>query len=148
MHHHHHAAAVIFMQSLHNCIKNQITSGIKSYPALLCHSSRKLGGRSRDQVRRDRQIFLPLSFSFAGHISLSFPWVLAMDLSIYHPSSLFYTQEKLSMYRPGGYHPVCLGDTFKDGRYKIFHKLGWGGFSMIPFGLQETESAPTEQSFL
>ena len=66
-----------------------------------------------------------------------------MDLSVYHPSNLFYTQERLSMYRPGGYHPVCLGDTFKDDRYKIFHK---GDF--LPFGLQETESAPTEQSFL
>jgi serine/threonine-protein kinase SRPK3 len=34
-------------------------------------------------------------------------------------------------YRPGGYHPVCLGDTFKGGRYKVHHKLGWGGFSTV-----------------
>jgi serine/threonine protein kinase len=31
----------------------------------------------------------------------------------------------------GGYHPVCLGDTFKNGRYKIHHKLGFGGFSTV-----------------
>ncbi|KAJ6027408.1 uncharacterized protein N7446_003998 [Penicillium canescens] len=30
-----------------------------------------------------------------------------------------------------GYHPVNIGDTFKNGRYKIHHKLGWGGFSTV-----------------
>ncbi|KAK9426952.1 kinase-like protein [Lipomyces doorenjongii] len=53
------------------------------------------------------------------------------DLSIYRPCNLLHTEEKLSRYQPGGYHPVCLGDTFKDGRYKIHHKLGWGGFSTV-----------------
>ncbi|OGM49926.1 hypothetical protein ABOM_001472 [Aspergillus bombycis] len=53
------------------------------------------------------------------------------DLSIYRQSNLLYTQEQLSRYRPGGYHPVCLGDTFKNGRYEIHHKLGWGGFSTV-----------------
>jgi hypothetical protein len=47
-------------------------------------------------------------------------------------SNLLYTQETLRyIYRPGGYHPVCLGDTFKKGRYKIYHKLGCGGFSTV-----------------
>ncbi|KAH8782036.1 kinase-like domain-containing protein [Hyaloscypha sp. PMI_1271] len=53
------------------------------------------------------------------------------DLSIYCSSNLLYNQEKMSRYRPGGFHPVCLGDTFKEGRYKICHKLGWGGFSTV-----------------
>ncbi|GFF72119.1 protein kinase dsk1 [Aspergillus lentulus] len=53
------------------------------------------------------------------------------DLSVYHHGNLLHTQERLSSYRPGGYHPVCLGDTFKNGRYKIQHKLGWGGFSTV-----------------
>ena len=53
------------------------------------------------------------------------------DLSIYHQSNLLYFEEKIAKYQPGGYHPVCLGDTFKDGRYKIHHKLGWGGFSTV-----------------
>ncbi|KAG5952897.1 hypothetical protein E4U57_005762 [Claviceps arundinis] len=35
--------------------------------------------------------------------------------------------ESLDRYGPGGYHPVALGDVLKDGRYKILHKLGWGG---------------------
>lgn len=46
------------------------------------------------------------------------------DVTIYHPNDLIYTQEKLSKYRHGGYHPVTLGDTFDDGRYKALHKLG------------------------
>lgn len=53
------------------------------------------------------------------------------DLSVYEQNNLLYSQEKLSKYRPGGYHPVSLGDTFKDGRYEIHHKLGWGGFSTV-----------------
>ncbi|KAF2789022.1 kinase-like protein [Melanomma pulvis-pyrius CBS 109.77] len=39
--------------------------------------------------------------------------------------------EPIARYRPGGYHPICLGDTFKDGRYKILHKLGYGGFATV-----------------
>ncbi|KAK4207539.1 kinase-like domain-containing protein [Rhypophila decipiens] len=37
------------------------------------------------------------------------------------------------MYRPGGFHLVHLGDTLDDGpaRYKIVHKLGFGGFSTV-----------------
>lgn len=54
-----------------------------------------------------------------------------MDLSLYYQSNLLYTQESLSKYQPGGYHPVNLGDTFKNDRYKIHHKLGWGGFSTV-----------------
>ncbi|KAJ5781209.1 hypothetical protein N7457_006369 [Penicillium paradoxum] len=52
-----------------------------------------------------------------------------MDLSLYCQSNLLHTQESLLKYQPGGYHPVNLGDTFKNDRYKIHHKLGWGGFS-------------------
>jgi non-specific serine/threonine protein kinase len=30
-------------------------------------------------------------------------------------------------YKPGGYHPVDLGDEFKNGQYKVIRKLGeWG----------------------
>jgi serine/threonine-protein kinase SRPK3 len=55
-----------------------------------------------------------------------------MDVfDIYQPSNLLFTQEPVSKYRPGGFHPVRLGDTFKGGRYTIHHKLGWGGFSTV-----------------
>ncbi|KAM0206373.1 hypothetical protein ACHAPA_009584 [Fusarium lateritium] len=34
-------------------------------------------------------------------------------------------------YHPGGYHPVHLGDTFSDGRYKVIRKLGEGSYSTV-----------------
>ena len=34
-------------------------------------------------------------------------------------------------YKIGGLHPVQLGDTYKDGRYRIVHKLGFGSFSAV-----------------
>lgn len=37
--------------------------------------------------------------------------------------------EPIDRYRPGGYHPIELGQVLKNGRYKILHKIGWGGFS-------------------
>lgn len=39
--------------------------------------------------------------------------------------------ESLERYRPGGYHPVNINDTFKSGRYRVLHKLGWGGYSTV-----------------
>lgn len=54
-----------------------------------------------------------------------------MDLSLFNQSNLLYTEESLSRYQPGGYHPVSLGDTFENGRYSVGHKLGWGGFSTV-----------------
>jgi hypothetical protein len=43
----------------------------------------------------------------------------------------FEDSEILEKYRPGGYHPLKLGDTLKDGRYKTLHKLGWGGHATL-----------------
>jgi serine/threonine-protein kinase SRPK3 len=34
-------------------------------------------------------------------------------------------------YRPGGFHPVHLGDKFKKDRYYVIHKLGHGGFATV-----------------
>ena len=39
--------------------------------------------------------------------------------------------ENVEKYRKNGFHPIHLGDTFKDGRYCILHKLGYGGFSTV-----------------
>jgi hypothetical protein len=41
--------------------------------------------------------------------------------------------EPLHRYKPGGYHPIHLGDSLKSGRYQILHKLGWEGMPL--FGL-------------
>ncbi|KAK3369474.1 hypothetical protein B0T24DRAFT_681482 [Lasiosphaeria ovina] len=37
----------------------------------------------------------------------------------------------LDRYRPEGFHPVYLGDTFQDGRYVVRRKLGYGGWVSI-----------------
>ncbi|KAL4466073.1 hypothetical protein ABPG74_004310 [Tetrahymena malaccensis] len=39
--------------------------------------------------------------------------------------------EDFEDYRPEGYHPTILGEKFKDGRYTIVQKLGWGHFSTV-----------------
>jgi hypothetical protein len=39
--------------------------------------------------------------------------------------------EDLVQYCSGGYHPVHLNDRFKNGRYEILHKLGFGSFSTV-----------------
>jgi serine/threonine protein kinase len=38
--------------------------------------------------------------------------------------------EEISGYRPGGYHPIHIGDTLHQ-RYRVVDKLGWGGYSTI-----------------
>lgn len=40
-------------------------------------------------------------------------------------------EEDIGDYKQGGYHPVAIGDLFKDGRYQIVRKLGWGHFSTV-----------------
>lgn len=33
-------------------------------------------------------------------------------------------------YEPGGYHPIDIGDVLQS-RYRVVHKLGWGGSSIV-----------------
>lgn len=40
-------------------------------------------------------------------------------------------EESLERYRPGGYHPVRIGDTFNSGRYKVVSKLGYGLYATV-----------------
>lgn len=49
---------------------------------------------------------------------------------VYCPSGLD-TVEDLEKYTPGGYHPVEIGHTYDNDRYRVLHKLGFGGFSTI-----------------
>ncbi|KFH42956.1 Serine/threonine-protein kinase-like protein [Hapsidospora chrysogenum ATCC 11550] len=39
--------------------------------------------------------------------------------------------ERVEDYRPGGYHPVLLGDVFNNGQYKVIRKLGEGSYSTV-----------------
>ncbi|ORZ30833.1 kinase-like domain-containing protein [Catenaria anguillulae PL171] len=40
-------------------------------------------------------------------------------------------EEDAADYTKGGYHPVSIGDLYKDGRYTVLRKLGWGHFSTV-----------------
>ncbi|OAA52843.1 Protein kinase-like domain protein [Beauveria brongniartii RCEF 3172] len=46
-------------------------------------------------------------------------------------SNILHQEEKLTSYCYGGLHPVCLGDEFKDGRYRVVYRPGRGGFSTV-----------------
>ena len=39
--------------------------------------------------------------------------------------------EHLETYQAGGYHPVHLQEVYKDDRYCVVHKLGYGSFSTV-----------------
>jgi hypothetical protein len=38
--------------------------------------------------------------------------------------------EWIEEYRPGGYHPVELGDVFEN-KYRVMRKLGYGAYSTV-----------------
>ncbi|KAK0441233.1 kinase-like domain-containing protein [Desarmillaria tabescens] len=40
-------------------------------------------------------------------------------------------EENRCRYKPGGYHPVQVGDNYAGGRYTITGKLGWGEYSTV-----------------
>lgn len=39
--------------------------------------------------------------------------------------------EDVENYRPGGFHPISIGDVFHDNRYRVLRKLGFGGHSTV-----------------
>ncbi|CAK7213511.1 hypothetical protein SCUCBS95973_001818 [Sporothrix curviconia] len=54
-----------------------------------------------------------------------------VDLGLYSGFVDIMPHEPLEEYVPGGFHPVSLGDTLRDGRYTIGHKLGYGGQATV-----------------
>jgi len=55
------------------------------------------------------------------------------------PDAAAADEEDSEDYCKGGYHPVTVGETFKDGKYVVVRKLGWGHFSTVWLS-RDTES--------
>ncbi|TGJ82365.1 hypothetical protein E0Z10_g6423 [Xylaria hypoxylon] len=53
------------------------------------------------------------------------------DMRFLLPQGIGVATEDIEKYRPGGFHPVHLGDRFDHSRYKIVHKLSSSGFSTV-----------------
>ena len=49
---------------------------------------------------------------------------------LFDPETL-ETLEPLGRYNPGGFHPVAIGDTFYDGKYRVLHRVGRGAYSTV-----------------
>lgn len=51
--------------------------------------------------------------------------------SVEDPAENTADEEDSEDYCKGGYHPVSVGEKFKDGKYTVVRKLGWGHFSTV-----------------
>lgn len=49
------------------------------------------------------------------------------DINPVHPEN----EEDSKDYVPGGYHTCFIGENYKDGKYTLVRKLGWGHFSTV-----------------
>lgn len=82
----------------------------------------KLTLTNRHQSSTHSPLAVPAPPSTSGTTSLA----ASQDTSV-----MTEEEEDLEDYRPGGYHPVNIGDEFNGGRYMIVRKLGWGHFSTV-----------------
>jgi serine/threonine-protein kinase SRPK3 len=54
----------------------------------------------------------------------------SLSPSIYAKSSPGDIEEGRLVYRPGGFHPVYVGDIYHE-RYEVLSKLGYGAYSTV-----------------
>jgi hypothetical protein len=57
--------------------------------------------------------------------------------SAYRFKHIFPLTEWSENYHPGELHPVNLGDRFKNGRYRVLRKLGYGAHSSVSLARDE-----------
>lgn len=51
-------------------------------------------------------------------------------MAIYH-DTLMDSAEDVEQYIPGGLHPIVINQLLGNGRYKVLHKLGSGGYATV-----------------
>ncbi|KAL3457560.1 protein kinase [Aspergillus heterothallicus] len=62
---------------------------------------------------------------FGNIFNLAFPTATLERVSRSPPA------EEPDFYKAGGFHPICLGDTFQKDQYTILRKLGYGQYSTV-----------------
>ncbi|CAM6004104.1 unnamed protein product [Sphagnum balticum] len=62
-----------------------------------------------------------------------------MSTRTYAPSPSTFAEDP-DRYRKDGLHPLIIGDTLRNGRYRIVHKLGSGSFATVWLGKDTTEN--------
>lgn len=91
-------------------------------------------------VDLDSRIFSPQTPSTKSKLSLAFANAadgdpLRLDTDIHTDSDSDEEEpegeEDREDYKKGGYHPAYKGETYKDGKYTLVRKLGWGHFSTV-----------------
>ncbi|EIW83794.1 kinase-like protein [Coniophora puteana RWD-64-598 SS2] len=84
---------------------------------LLCYCLFKSGGDSDTSAQPSAEIS-------SGSFSTQSAEVVIGTFDVSH-------EEDVTRYSPGGYHPVTIGDAFKDGRYVVRRKIGYGEYSTV-----------------
>ncbi|KAF2688088.1 kinase domain-containing protein [Lentithecium fluviatile CBS 122367] len=62
-----------------------------------------------------------------------------MSKRTYAPSPSTFAEDP-DRYRKNGLHPLTIGETLKDGRYRIIHKLGSGSFATVWLARDSSEN--------
>ena len=104
----------------HRFVPITLSSPAKAVPAV---SAVSCGHRAHTQRPTPPPVAVPAHQSQPSSSNAS--------LSQSQQSVMTEDEEDLEDYRPGGYHPVNIGDDFSTGRYMIVRKLGWGHFSTV-----------------
>ncbi|KAF9258642.1 kinase-like protein [Marasmius fiardii PR-910] len=89
----------------------------------------KLGPRDPETEDRRPRLAVPAGWVRKNSL-LRFTRTYNIISSRFIPSRLDGI-ENIEDYKPGGYHPVSIGDTFDMGRFRVLHKLGFGGSSTV-----------------
>ena len=94
--------------------------------------SRKLYFMIPTIIEASQNIYIPPS---------QIQWVTPKTTQLRYQVPHLDNVEHVEKCRSGGYHPIHLGDTFKEGRYRVLHKLGYGGFSTVWLALDKNQDA-------